>query len=102
MVTSFQYLGRVISAAYDEWPEVVRNLFRVREVWKSMTRILSRDGTELRVYGFFCTTVLQVVLLFGTETWVVTPSMGRVLGRFQYQVERQPIGMLPWWKSDGK
>ena len=25
MVTSFQYLGRVISAAYDNWPAVVRN-----------------------------------------------------------------------------
>ena len=31
MVTSFQYLGRVISAAGDA---VVRNLTRVRAVWK--------------------------------------------------------------------
>ena len=45
-----------------------------------MTRILSREGAEPRVYGFFFKTVLQVVLLFGSETWVVTPLMGRVLG----------------------
>ena len=42
MVTSFIYLGRVISTADDDWLAVVRNLAKVRTVWRRMTRILSR------------------------------------------------------------
>ena len=53
MVTSFRYLGQVISSAYYDWPAVVSNLFRSRAVWKRMTIILSREGAEPRVSGFF-------------------------------------------------
>ena len=42
-----------------------------------MMRILSRDGADPRVYGFFFKAVVQAVLLFSSETWVVTPRMGR-------------------------
>ena len=47
-----------------------------------MTRILSREGVEPQVSGFFFKTVVQRMLLFGLETWVVTPRMGRSPGRF--------------------
>ena len=53
MVTSFRYLGRVISAADNDCPEMVRDLSQAREMWKRMTRILSREGAEPRVSGFF-------------------------------------------------
>ena len=52
MVTSFRYLGRVISAADEDCTAVVRNLSRARVVWKSMTRILSREGAKPRVSKF--------------------------------------------------
>ena len=83
MVTSFRYLGRVISAADDNWPAVVWNLAKARAVWRRMTRILSREGAETRVSGFFFKAVIQSVLLFGAETWVVTLRMGWFLGGFQ-------------------
>ena len=44
----------------------------------------------------------KTVLLFGTETWVVTPLMGRVLGGFQYQVARWTMERLPRRKTDRK
>ena len=68
MVTSFRYLGRLISAAENDWPAVVNNLSRARGVWRSMTRILSREGAQPRVSGFFFKAVVQAVLLFGSET----------------------------------
>ena len=52
MVTYFIYTGRVISVAEDDWTEVVRNLENVRAVCQRMTRILSREGVELRASGF--------------------------------------------------
>ena len=68
MVTSFRYLGRVIFAADENWPAVVRNLSRERAVWKIMMRILSREGEQPRVSGFFFKAVVQAVLIFGAET----------------------------------
>ena len=52
--------------------------------------------------GFFFKTVVQLVLLFGTETWVVTPCMVRVLEGFQEQVVRRLTGRLPRRQSGGK
>ena len=45
---------------------------------------------------------MQVVFLFGLYTWVVTPCMGRALGRFQEQVMIQLMGRLPQRKPDSK
>ena len=46
--------------------------------------------------------VVQAVLIFGLETWVVTPHMEKDLGRFQDQVARWMKGRLLQRKSDGK
>ena len=95
MVPYFKYLGRLLSAAYDYWPEVTRNLTKVRVVWRRMKRTLSREGARPRVSGFLFKAVVQLVLLFGAETWVVTPHMGWVLGGSQDQVARKLMGRLP-------
>ena len=55
-----------------------------------------------QVYGFFFKAVIQAVLIFGSETWVVTPRMGKVLGRFQTQVDRRLTGQLLQRTTDGK
>ena len=65
-------------------------------------KILSREGVSLRVSKIFFKDVVQSVLLFGADTWVFKPHMGRVLGGFQYQVARQLTGQLPRWRSDGR
>ena len=44
MDTSFKYLGRLISATDNYWPEVVKNLTWARRVWSNMSHILSREG----------------------------------------------------------
>ena len=77
MVTSFKYLGWVISAADNDWPTVVKNLTRSRKVGSRMSRILSREGAASQVSGFFFKAVVQAVLIFGAETWVVTPAWER-------------------------
>ena len=83
ILTSFRYLRRVITVADDDWPEVVRNMEKARAVWRRTTSILSREGADRRVYIFFFKAVVQSIKIFGTETWVATPCMGRVLGGFQ-------------------
>ena len=83
------------------WPEMVSNLSQAKIVWSRMLRILSREGATPRVSGFFFKAVIQAVLLFGAETWVVTPCMGTSLGVFKTQVERRLMGQIPRRIMDG-
>ena len=73
----------MISAADNNWPAVVKNLSRARTVWRRIFRILIREAAAPQVSGFFFQSVVQVVLLFGLETWVVTPHTGKDLGFFR-------------------
>ena len=41
-VTSFKYLGWVLTAADENWTEVVGNLCKARNIWALMPRILER------------------------------------------------------------
>ena len=43
-------------------------------------------GGNPKVSGMFSMAVMQAVFLFGPETWVLTPRMGRALGIFQQRV----------------
>ena len=88
-VTSFKYLGRVLTAGDDNWTEVAVNLRKLRKSWVQMTRILSQEGADLKVSGNFFKVVVQVVLIFVAETWVLTPRMERALSSFQHRVARR-------------
>ena len=68
MLTYLKYLGRVTSAAENDCPALVKNLFRARKVWRRMSCILSGDGAVTRVSGLFFKAMLQAVMLFGVET----------------------------------
>ena len=113
MVISFRYLGWLILVAENDWTEVVSNVSWERALWNRMTRILIREGAEPWVSGFLFKFIVQAVLLFGSETWVVTPLMGRALGEFQDQVAQRLTGRLsrrkmagsrstPKWRRQGR
>ena len=67
-----------------------------------MTRTLSREGARPWVSGFFFKSVVQSVLLFGAETLIFSPHMGRFLGGFQDRVERQLTRRISHQRLDGK
>ena len=46
--------------------------------------------------------VVQQVLLFGADTWVVSPVMERALSAFIYGAVRLLTGIQPWKGRDGK
>ena len=45
--------------------------------------------------------VIHTVLLFGSETWVLTSHMERDLVSFQYRVARQITGRQPMRREEG-
>ena len=66
----------------DDWLEVVRNLSRAQQKWAQLTRVLGRVGVDAWTLGMLYAAVVQAVFLDGSETWVMTPRIGRDLGGF--------------------
>ena len=101
-VILFKYLGRVLTAEDDNWPAVTGTLRKYRNIWMRMTKILSREGADPKVSGFFLKAVVQAVLLFGAEMWVLTPWMERALSTFQHRVVRQLNRSYTRRRRDGR
>ena len=56
----------------------------------------------LRVSGFFFKSIAQAMILLRSETWVVTPYMGKAMGGFHNQVVRWFMGRLSQRTQDRK
>ena len=50
-VTTFKYLGRVMKAADEDWPEVAFILQKIRNSWCRILQILSREGVDPKLSG---------------------------------------------------
>ena len=72
-VTYFKYLGQALSSCNNDWPIVEQNLHRAQRKWGRLVKIFGREGMDMRMEGIFYVAVMQEVLLFGSETWVLTP-----------------------------
>ena len=66
-VTSFKYLGGVITTGEDNWPAVVGNLRNAWKIWARLARILGREGEDLKVSGMLFKVVFQAVFIFWSE-----------------------------------
>ena len=99
---SFKYLGRILTAGEDDWPAVAGNLRKARKSWGRLHRILRREGANKRVSGNFFKAVVQQLMLFGADTWVVAPRMERALNAFMHGAARRITGRQPRRVWDGK
>ena len=72
-----------------------RNLGRARGKWGRLAKILVREGAGKRTMGRFYVEVVQVVLLFGSKTWVMTPRLEKALERFHHRAARRMAVKVP-------
>ena len=91
-VSAFKYLVQVMKAGDDDWPAVAGNLLKARKIFGSLSRILCREGEDTRLSGKCFKAVVQAVLLFGVDTWVITPRMERALESSQHRDVRRITG----------
>ena len=62
---------------------------------------MRREGATPQISGSFFKSVVQQVLLFGAETWVVTPKMERSLSGFIHGAARRLTGRQAQRANDG-
>jgi len=82
IVEEFVYLGRLVTKDDKDGPAVMRNLARARAKWASMRRFLVRDAADPKTMATFYRTVVLYVLLYGSESWVLTGDLMRQLRSF--------------------
>jgi hypothetical protein len=92
-VQSFKYLGRILEENDGDLPAVEGNLHRARQRWGMIARILSQEGTNAKVMATFYKAVVQSVLLYGSESWVLSEKMMSSLRSFHRRhIKKNPVG----------
>ena len=81
-----------------QWQAILQKL---RNSWVQMSRIFSREGADPKVLGHFFKALVQAVLLFGGDAWVLTPWVERALSSFQHRVVWQLTGRQTQWQGGG-
>jgi Reverse transcriptase (RNA-dependent DNA polymerase) len=96
-VSVFKYLGRLLSSNDSDWPTVYYNLKKAQMRWRRVSRVLTREGADPRVCGMFYKAVVQSVLLYSCETWVITSQVLDVLKGFHHRMARRLSGKRPYF-----
>ena len=95
-IASFRYLGIVFVVEDNDWPAVVCKLWRARQKWVRLIRVLIREEADARISVHIYLEVVQSVLIYGLEAWVLTTLMQRLLGGFHHRVSRILTRWQPW------
>ena len=85
MVSSFRYLGQVISEADKNWKAGGEELVLGEGGLEEDDAHPQQGGGGAAGVWLCFNAVVQAVLLFGSRTWVVTPRMGKALGGFRHR-----------------
>ena len=70
-VKTFKYLGWVLTAYDYNWKEVVDNLWKAQIRWAFFSGVWGREGSDPRTSGTLYKAVVQVTLMFRSESWVM-------------------------------
>ena len=74
-VENFKYLWRTLDQTDDDWPAVWLSIMRARSVWGRLGTLIIWKGAETKVSVMFYRAVIQLVLLFGADTWLLLAAM---------------------------
>jgi hypothetical protein len=92
-VAQFRYLGRILDENdNDTHALLIRQLARARSKWNRMGRVLRSEGMKPRAMGYFYKAIVQSVLLYSSETWVVSDTHLRQFRSFHSRVGRHLTG----------
>jgi len=100
-VEVFKYLGRLLAYDDNDSQAMRSNLKKVRKSWAQVSRVLRAENASPKVCGVFYKATVQAVLLFGSETWRLSPVSLKSLEGFHIRAARRMAGMQPNRTPDG-
>jgi hypothetical protein len=100
-VSKFKYLGRILTEEDSDNATVERNLQKARKSWGMVATVLARRETSAHKMAYFYQAIVQAVLLYGSETWVVTKDQLQKLNTFHHWCARFITGRFIHPGKDG-
>ena len=101
-VEVFKYMGRLI--AYDDADtQAMRSNLRKAPwgCWARILRVLRAENAAARTCGMFYKATVQAVLLYGSETWNLSPTSVKRLEGFHIRATWRMTGMRPERNANG-
>ncbi len=68
----FKYLGRMMAQDDDDIQAVRSQLRKARATWARVGQVLRSENVTPFVAARFYQAIVQAILLYGSETWVLT------------------------------
>jgi hypothetical protein len=97
-VGQFSYLGRIMLDNDSDMAAAHSNIKKARSKWRGLARglarVLNNEGADPKTMVIFYRAVILAVLLYGSETWVMTEQLYRTINSFHVTISRQ-ISRLP-------
>ena len=93
-VKVFKYLGQLLAFNDNDTHKIRANLMKARKVWARVSCVLQLEKSSPRVCGMFYEATVQVVLLFGSESWNLSPTTVKCLEGFHLKAARWMMGMV--------
>ena len=78
----FKYLGHWLSRDDCDNKAVTKNIQKAARQWGQISRLLKRETAEPKVMARFYLAIIQAILLYGSETWVLTTRLLQHLEHF--------------------
>ena len=75
----FPYLGHTIAYYNSYWRGLYHNLSKLQRRWCMVSRFLVKMRVTVRVRETLYKLVVQTVLLYGSDRWIITDAMIKVL-----------------------
>lgn len=88
----FKYLGKPTPPYCTDITAVQYNIKRARSKWAMLRSILVSQNMPPTIASIFYKAVVQAVLLYGSETWVLTKRTLGMLQTFHNRIARQLTG----------
>ena len=94
-INSFKYLGSIISRDGSSRPNVEKRIMMGNTVFQRMKTFFRRKRASLHLRKRVFNTCVLSVLLYGSESWTLTPALYSKLESFQNQCLRDMLN-LTW------
>jgi hypothetical protein len=100
-VDVFKYLGHLLAYNDTNAKAVRGNLKKARAIWSRLSHTIRSENASPRACGIFYKATMQLILLFGSETWNLTPSSLKLLEGFHIRAAWRMAGKRPMRLLDG-
>ncbi len=100
-VEVLKYLRWLLAYDNNNTHAMWTNLAKARKSWEQISCFLRAENALPKVCGMFYTTTIQAVLLFGSESWKLSPSSLNSLEGFHIRASRCMAGKIPMQNLNG-